>query len=110
VDGWCDKCKAKGLVANFENWISGNNDIDAFIQETQEMADDSDRYLEWIEPRQITDIRLIADGGFASVYQAIWMNAPKDFNTVLRMVLERSLSRYQLVISALNGVNNKLCF
>jgi hypothetical protein len=66
------------LIANFNNWTSGNIEIDAFIQNTQKGARDSHSYLEWIDPEQITDIKHIADGNFGSVYQATWINAPRD--------------------------------
>jgi hypothetical protein len=75
-EGWCHKCKAEGLIANFNNWTSGNGEIDAFIQETQKRVHERNRYLEWIDPQQITDIKHIADGGFGSVYLATWKNAP----------------------------------
>jgi hypothetical protein len=77
--GWCTDCSNERLVANFNNWTSSNREIDAFIQETQRNTDYGYRYLEWIDPQQITDIKHIADGGFGSVYQATWMNAPERF-------------------------------
>jgi hypothetical protein len=67
------------LIANFNNWTSGNNEIDAFIQQTQKTASYRNSYLEWVDPQEITNIKLIADRGFGSVYQATWMNAPKRF-------------------------------
>jgi hypothetical protein len=78
-DGWCFKCKAKGLVANFNNWTSGDSEIDAFIQKTQKEAVQKYDYLEWIDPQQIADIKHIFDGDFGSVYQATWKNAPERF-------------------------------
>ena len=34
--GWCQQsCNAKRFQQNFQNWTSGNHDIDKFIQKTQ---------------------------------------------------------------------------
>lgn len=74
--GWCDDCMSEGLVANFNRWTSGDIKIDTFIQKTQTEAMSYRAYLEWIDPQNITDISHIADGGFGSVYQATWKNAP----------------------------------
>ena len=32
---WCQPCNAKRFQQNFQNWTSGNHDIDEFIQKTQ---------------------------------------------------------------------------
>ena len=32
---WCNSCNAKRFQQNFQNWTSGNDDIDKFIQLTQ---------------------------------------------------------------------------
>ena len=51
----CDKtnyniiCNAIHFQQNFDNWTSGNNDIDKFIQDTQLSAhSDTEKALEWI--------------------------------------------------------------
>ena len=45
---WCKACNAKRFQQNFENWTSGNVDIDKFIQDTQLSADNRFKILEWI--------------------------------------------------------------
>jgi hypothetical protein len=35
--GWCQSCNSKHFQQNFENWTSGNRDIDEFIQRTLKM-------------------------------------------------------------------------
>src|SRR5436190_15234940 len=45
-DSWCRICT---FQQNFQNWTSGNNDIDEFIQKTQLKAKNSWEVLEWIE-------------------------------------------------------------
>src|SRR5688572_22357196 len=33
--GWCQSCNTKHFQQNFQNWTSGNHDIDEFIQKAQ---------------------------------------------------------------------------
>ena len=69
----CHKvCNAIHYQQNFENWTSGNNDIDKFIQDTQLSAHDSnDKPLEWIPYDRFYDIEYIAKGGFGKVYSRL---------------------------------------
>ncbi|GBC32515.2 kinase-like domain-containing protein [Rhizophagus irregularis DAOM 181602=DAOM 197198] len=69
---WCKTCNAKRFQQNFENWTSGNNDIDKFIQNTQLLASKSEKVLEWIPYDRFYDIEYIAKGGFGKIYKAIW--------------------------------------
>src|ERR1043166_10188697 len=48
-DSWCRACNANRFQQNFENWTSGNNDIDEFIHKIQFKAKSSNKVLEWIE-------------------------------------------------------------
>lgn len=73
----CEKCKcvcnAKHFQQNFENWTSGNVDIDKFIQDTQ-LSANRYRVLEWIPYDRFYDIEYIAKGGFGKVYRANWID------------------------------------
>ena len=71
---WCKRCNAKHFQQNFENWTSGNNDIDKFIQNTQLSATWSSEVLEWIPYDRFNDIKYIAKGGFGKVYRANWID------------------------------------
>ena len=71
---WCKACNAKHFQQNFENWTSGNDDIDEFIQNTQLSAYDYYRVLEWIPYDRFYDIEYIAKGGFGKVYKANWID------------------------------------
>jgi hypothetical protein len=70
-----DKCKKCNRICNaihfqqdFENWTSGNNDIDKLIQNIQLMAhDDVKEVLEWISYDRFCNIRYIEKFG---VYKA----------------------------------------
>ncbi len=43
---WCNSCNARHFQQNFENWTSGNVDIDKFIQEVQLSANNYTKVLE----------------------------------------------------------------
>src|SRR5438046_10677529 len=46
---WCQPCNAKRFQQNFQNWTSGNHNIDEFIQKSQLKARHSNEVIEWIE-------------------------------------------------------------
>jgi hypothetical protein len=52
---------------------SGNKKFDDFIQEMRLNVDD---IFEWISFDQFSDIKIIGNGGFATVYSAIWKDGP----------------------------------
>ncbi|GET02618.1 kinase-like domain-containing protein [Rhizophagus clarus] len=62
---------------NFENWTSGNNNIDKFIRDTQLSAHDNyymDYALEWIPYDRLRDIKYIAEVELGNVYRANWID------------------------------------
>jgi hypothetical protein len=73
-----DKCKLCNYTCysihfqqNFNNWTSGNNDIDKFIQDTQLSShDDLENILELISYDKFCDITYIAEDR----YQANWID------------------------------------
>ncbi|RGB35482.1 kinase-like domain-containing protein [Rhizophagus diaphanus] len=83
-----DKCKKCNCICcaihfqrNFDNWASGNDYIDKFIQDTQLSAHgsnyDNDVFkdvLEWIPYDRFYNIKYIARGGFGKVYRANWID------------------------------------
>src|SRR5204863_23754 len=44
---WCPSCDCAQLIKNFNNWTSGNDKLDKFIQYTQSTAKSYLSYLEW---------------------------------------------------------------
>jgi len=73
---WCRTCNAKHFQQNFENWTSGNDNVDEFIQKTQLKAKGDYEVLEWIEHDRFENIEYLAEGGFGTVYKAIWKDGP----------------------------------
>ncbi|GBB96580.1 hypothetical protein RclHR1_02790003 [Rhizophagus clarus] len=68
-------CNAVYFRQNFDNWTSGNNIIDKFIQNTQLSAHNTThKALEWIPYNRFHNIKYIAKGGFGEVYKANWID------------------------------------
>ncbi|GBB86719.1 hypothetical protein RclHR1_01310015 [Rhizophagus clarus] len=71
---WCKICYSKKFQQNFENWTSGNKQIDKLIQESQLNARNGYELLEWIPYDRLRNIKFLAQGGFSTVYEAIWLD------------------------------------
>ena len=67
-------CYAKRFQQSFNNWTSGNSDIDKFIQDTQLLAHSGfEKALEWIPYERFYDIKyIITKEEFGKVYRANW--------------------------------------
>src|SRR5438876_3810605 len=66
---WCRMCT---IQQNFQNWTSGNHDIDEFIQKAQLKAKNESEVLEWIEYDRFESVEYLAKGGFGTTYKATW--------------------------------------
>ena len=79
---WCKTCDVANLKNNFNNWTSGNRDIDDFIRHTQLNANQAMDYLEWINFDQFDLIENTNKrGAFSSMYSAVWLEGPMwDFD------------------------------
>ena len=71
---WCNECNAKHFQQNFENWTSGNDDIDKLIKEAQLSANNCEKVLEWIPYNRFYEIEYIAEGGFGTMYKTKWID------------------------------------
>ncbi|GBC05953.1 hypothetical protein RclHR1_06520009 [Rhizophagus clarus] len=69
----CNKiCFVKRFQKNFENWTSGDSDIDELIQDTQLSAHtDTERILEWIPRNRFHNIKCTVED---EVYKANWID------------------------------------
>ncbi|GET02553.1 kinase-like domain-containing protein [Rhizophagus clarus] len=66
------KCSVMHFYQNFENWTSGNDDIDKFIQDTQLSAHHSAKAaLEWIPYDRFCDIKYTVE---RKLYNANWID------------------------------------
>ena len=75
-NNYCDPCNSGHWRNNFQNWTSGDDNIDKLIRESQLNARNIYELLEWIEYSNLNNIEHLAEGGFGSVYKAIWKDGP----------------------------------
>ncbi|RHZ56981.1 hypothetical protein Glove_395g17 [Diversispora epigaea] len=71
---WCKPCNSKHFQNNFNNWTSGNDKIDKFIQNAQLNSDSSHRVIEWIPYDRFKDVKQIGRGGFGTIHYARWID------------------------------------
>jgi hypothetical protein len=72
-------CSAIYFQQDFDNWTSGNDNIDKLIQDTQLLAHyDASKALEWISYDRFYNIEYIEKGGFGKVYKANWIDGCID--------------------------------
>jgi len=64
----------KWFQQNFDEWTSGNEFINKFIQESQLNAQYINQILEWIPYNRFKNIEYFDKGGFSIIYKAIWLD------------------------------------
>jgi hypothetical protein len=86
-----DKCKECNSICyttcflkNFQNWTSGNDDIDKYIQSTQSSAhNDIKKALEWIPYEKFYDVQYIAEDRYIANwidgYMIDWNNTTQSW-------------------------------
>src|SRR5690348_3263849 len=75
---YCEPCNSVHFHDNFAHWTSGDSNLDKLIQNSQLNAGNSWELIEWIEYSNLEIIKFVAQGGFGSVYKAIWKDGPID--------------------------------
>ena len=103
---WCRACNAKRFQQNFQNWTSGNDDIDKFIQHTQLSATRYREVIEWIPYDRFYDIKYIAKGGFGNVYRANWIDGYLWYWDNKNKNWERRNSNELFALKSLNNSKN----
>ncbi|RHZ85153.1 hypothetical protein Glove_71g34 [Diversispora epigaea] len=71
---WCKPCNSKHFQNDFNNWTSGNDKIDKFIQDAQLNANDNLEVIEWIPYDRVKDVKQIGKGGFGTIHYARWID------------------------------------
>ncbi|RHZ79142.1 hypothetical protein Glove_151g57 [Diversispora epigaea] len=71
---WCKPCNSKHFQNDFNNWTSGNDKIDKFIQDTQLNANFEYQIIEWIPYDRFKDVKQIGKGGFGTIHYARWID------------------------------------
>jgi hypothetical protein len=70
---FCEHCVRNYLKAKFENWTSGNNDVDNLIQKCQMEAILPGLIPEWIPYNNLRNIKYLTKGRFSEIYTAEWI-------------------------------------
>ncbi|CAG8638055.1 4891_t:CDS:2, partial [Scutellospora calospora] len=74
--GWCQSCDPEKLT---KGWTSENVAIDEFIKTTQlESKSYTDAFLECIPFGRFENVQIIGQGGFSTVYSAIWLDGERQ--------------------------------
>ena len=102
---YCEFCIRKYLENNFENWTSGNNEIDKLIQECQQKTVSPRSVIEWISYNQFENIEYFTEGGCATVYTAIRKDGCYNKWNSDKQILER-LGRQKIILKRLNNSNS----
>ncbi|RHZ54962.1 hypothetical protein Glove_421g80 [Diversispora epigaea] len=71
---WCKPCNSKHFQNDFNNWTSGNDKIDKFIQDAQLNANGHWQVLEWIPYDRFNYVKQIGKGGFGTIHYAKWID------------------------------------
>ncbi|RHZ86276.1 hypothetical protein Glove_52g36 [Diversispora epigaea] len=71
---WCKPCNSKHFQNYFNNWTSGNDKIDKFIQDAQLNANGDWKLIEWIPFDRFKDVKQIGKGGFGTIHYARWID------------------------------------
>ncbi|RHZ87136.1 hypothetical protein Glove_40g71 [Diversispora epigaea] len=71
---WCKSCNSKHFQNDFNNWTSGNDKIDKFIQDAQLNANGHWEVIEWIPYDRFKDVKQIGKGGFGTINYARWID------------------------------------
>ncbi|CAG8599396.1 6882_t:CDS:10, partial [Ambispora gerdemannii] len=69
---YCDNCMKELLRNGFEEWTSGNQMIDQFIQRCQMEKPIPKFIIEWIPFEDFTGVQFKTRGGFGEIYTATW--------------------------------------
>ncbi|RHZ77214.1 hypothetical protein Glove_184g83 [Diversispora epigaea] len=70
---WCKPCNSKNFQNDFNNWTSGKDKIDKFIQDAQLNANYYWELIEWIPYNRFKDVKQIGKGGFGTIHYARWI-------------------------------------
>ncbi|CAG8821026.1 28694_t:CDS:2, partial [Gigaspora margarita] len=91
---WCQKCETKWFESEFNKWTSRDSEIDKYLQATQKDAPNELMYLEWILYKRLEKIEKVKNGGFETVYSAIWKDGPRKKSVnYLGSVLDKFLPK-----------------
>ena len=72
---WCKSCSLNDL-----DWISGNNQIDDYLQEIKLSINRPQEIFEWISCDRFNNVKEISKNEDVIIYSAIWKDGPLQYN------------------------------
>src|SRR5256885_1631241 len=102
---YCERCISLHLQSLFKTWTSGNKIIDDFIHQCQLLSSLPKHILEWIPFDQFVNIKKLTEGGFSSIYTAIWTKGCLSDYDENKKEFIRFGYQY-VVLKSLNNSNN----
>ncbi|EXX58451.1 hypothetical protein RirG_197850 [Rhizophagus irregularis DAOM 197198w] len=78
--GWCKSCQINDLEKNSTIRMSGNEQIDNFIQKAQLEINNYNNIVEWIPYDQFNNIKELGKDELTTIYSAIWKNGPLQYD------------------------------
>ncbi|CAG8729504.1 15310_t:CDS:2, partial [Racocetra fulgida] len=106
---YCEYCIRNYLLNNFNNWSSGNIEIDELIRECQLNTQRPDYIVEWMPYESFGDIKYKTKGGCSSIYNAIWKDGRFDMWDKQNRQLKRAGTQHVILkrLDHSNGLNKK---
>ncbi|CAI2188904.1 2194_t:CDS:1, partial [Funneliformis geosporum] len=65
-ENWCRSCSSVHFRSQFDNWSSGNENLNKILRDTQLSARSSKYVLEWIPYNKFRDVKYVSKGGFGT--------------------------------------------
>jgi hypothetical protein len=109
LDKWCQNCNSKRFQQDFNNWTSGNELIDKFIQEAQLKARNLLEVIEWIPYNRLRNIQYLDQGGFSTIYKAILLDSSNKWDEEYYYELKDKDAKKENIKSPLNENEKRGC-
>ena len=112
LDDICEKCNricnTIYFQRKFENWTSGDDDLDKIIQDSQlsEHTYYVKNALEWIPYDRFYNIKYITKGGFDKVHRANWIDGSIFFWGDYNQNWKRTNQNMFVILKSLNNPND----
>ncbi|CAG8461423.1 15453_t:CDS:10 [Cetraspora pellucida] len=100
---YCEFCIRNYLQNNFCEW-TGNNEIDKAIQDAQRGVMGPDLVIEFIPYARLRNVQHRAEGSFADIYNAVWIDGPFVKWNEKERILER-LGNHNVILKRLRNSN-----
>ncbi|RHZ53523.1 hypothetical protein Glove_441g89 [Diversispora epigaea] len=96
--------------SNVPGWTCGNLNIDKLIKNSQLQSSQNDSFLEWVPYNRFSNIQYLGQGGFSTVYSALWNNHSQSLRTGPKKVaLKRLHNSENICLQFLNEFETSLC-